>query len=253
VGWYATTPEAELAGTEMMPGPSLNPAVDGYALTADGNIIHTRATLNYRIADPITFVFNFVNASNAVQNALDNALHYAATRSLVDDVLTRDVIGFNELVKRRTTELVAKQNLGIVVEQCTVQSIPPRQLRDAFANVLKAEIARSKALNEARSHENQVTNKAGADAQSRLNLAESERVRVVADLKSRAEVFSTLLPKYNENPSLFVQQRLTESLGRVMTNVQDKIFLTEGENGRTKELRLLLNRELPKAKTEEPR
>jgi hypothetical protein len=62
-----------------------------------------------------------------------------------------------------------------------------------------------------------------------------------------------LLPKYNENPSLFVQQRLTESLGRVMTNVQDKIFLTEGENGRTKELRLLLNRELPKAKTEEPR
>ena len=80
----------------MMPGPSLNPAVDGYALTADGNIIHTRATLTYRIADPITFVFNFVNASNAVQNALDNALHYAATRSLVDDVLTRDVIGFNE-------------------------------------------------------------------------------------------------------------------------------------------------------------
>jgi regulator of protease activity HflC (stomatin/prohibitin superfamily) len=76
---------------------------------------------------------------------------------------------------------------------------------------------------------------------------------VVADLKSRAEVFLSLLPKYNENPSLFVQQRLTESLGRVMTNAQDKIFLTEGENGRTKELRLLLNRELPKAKTEEPR
>ena len=253
VGWYATTPEAELAGTEMGPGPSLNPAVDGYALTADGNIIHTRATLTYRIADPITFVFNFVNASNAVQNALDNALHFAATRSLVDDVLTRDVIGFNELVKRRTTELVAKQNLGIIVEQCTVQSIPPRQLRDAFASVLKAEIARSKALNEARSHENQVTNKAGADAQSRLNLAESERVRVVSDVKSRAEVFLALLPEYNANPSLFVQRRLTESLGRVMTNVQDKIFLTEGENGRTKELRLLLNRELPKAKTEEPR
>jgi len=119
--------------------------------------------------------------------------------------------------------------------------------------VLKAEIARSKALNEARSHENQVTNKAGADAQSRLNLAESERVRVVSDVKSRAEVFLALLPEYNANPSLFVQRRLTESLGRVMTNVQDKIFLTEGENGRTKELRLLLNRELPKAKTEEPR
>jgi len=251
VGWYATTPEAELAGTEMGPGPSLNPAIDGYALTADGNIIHTRVNLTYRISDPITFVFNFVNASNAVQNALDNAVHYAATRSLVDDVLTRDVIGFKETVRRRTTELVASQNLGIVVEQCSVQSIPPRQLRDAFANVLKAEIARSKALNEARSHENQVTNKAGADSQARLNLAQSERVRLVSEVKSRAEVFLALLPQYNENPGLFVDRRLTESMGRVLTNVQDKIFLTEGENGRRKELRLLLNRELPKARTTE--
>jgi modulator of FtsH protease HflK len=253
VGWYATTPEQELAGTEPMAGPTLNPAVDGYVLTADGNIAHARATLTYRIADPITFVFNFVNASNAVQNALDNALHFAATQYPVDNILTRDKIGFSETVRRRTTELATRQNLGIVVEQCTVEGIPPRQLRDAFANVLKAEIARSKALNEARSHENQVTNKAGADAQSRLNLAESERVRLVAEVKSRADVFLALLPKYNENPGLFVQQRLTESLGRVMTNVQDKIFLTEGDNGRTKELRLLLNRELPKAKTEEPK
>jgi len=251
VGWFATTPEQELAGTEPMPGPTLNPAIDGYVLTADGNIIHTRATLTYRIADPITFVFSFVNASNAVQNALDNALLYAAARRTVDDILTRDVIVFNELVRRRTMELVAAQNLGIVVEQCTVQSAPPRQLRDAFASVLKAEIARSKALNEARSHENQVISKAGADAQSRLNLAESERVRLVSDLRSRAEVFLALLPTYDENPNLFVQRRLTASLGRVMTNVQDKIFLTEGDNGRTKELRLLLNRELPKARTTE--
>jgi len=65
VGWYFTTPEQELAGFEPPAGPSLNPAADGYALTADGNIVHTRATLTYRINDPIGYVFNFVNASNA--------------------------------------------------------------------------------------------------------------------------------------------------------------------------------------------
>ena len=78
-------------------------------------------------------------------------------------------------------------------------------------------------------------------------------MRVVTDLKSRAEVFIALLPTYNANPNLFVQRHLTETLGRVLTNAQDKIYLPEGENGRTKELRLLLNRELPKAKTEEPK
>src|SRR5215472_8801326 len=48
VGWYATTPELELAGTEPPPMPTLNPAVDGYLLTSDDNIVHSRATLTYR-------------------------------------------------------------------------------------------------------------------------------------------------------------------------------------------------------------
>jgi len=79
VGWFAITPEQEMAGAEPYAVASLNPAVDGYALTADGNIIHTRATLTYRIEDPVGFVFNFVNASNAVQNTLNNALIYTAS------------------------------------------------------------------------------------------------------------------------------------------------------------------------------
>src|SRR5258708_10607193 len=58
VGWYATTPEMELAGTEPFPNASLNPAIDGYALTADGNIVHTRAVLTYHITDPVHYAFN---------------------------------------------------------------------------------------------------------------------------------------------------------------------------------------------------
>src|SRR5476649_2342669 len=55
-GWYLTTPEAELSGEEMPSGTSLNPAVDGYVITADRNIIHTRATLYYHIEQPVDFV-----------------------------------------------------------------------------------------------------------------------------------------------------------------------------------------------------
>ena len=89
--------------------------------------------------------------------------------------------------------------------------------------------------------------KASADASSRTNTAASERARLVADVSSRAAQFQDLLPKYQQNPRLFVQQRLTESLGRVFTNAQDKIFLAESVNGKPKELRLLLNRETPKS------
>ena len=257
VGWYATTPEQEVAGTEETSLPvtyPLNPLVDGFVLTADRNIIHTRATLTYHISDPITYVFNFVNASNAVQNALDNALDYAASTMTVDDILYRDVAGFKDLVRKRVVQLVDQENLGVDVEECLVQSRPPRQLRDAFDSVLKAALTRQKVLEDAHSYEAQVSSKAGADAQSLINLAESERSRLVNEVSSQADRFNDLLPKFQANPQLFVQQRLTDTLGRVLTNAQDKIFLTDGPGGSAgnpKELRILLNRPPPKQKSDE--
>jgi membrane protease subunit HflK len=259
VGWYATTPEQEVAGTEPTSLPvsyPLNPLVDSYVLTADRNIVHTRATLTYHISDPVTYVFNFVSASNAVQSALDNALVYAASSFNVDDILTRDVAGFKEAVRKRVVALVGQQNLGIDVEECLVQSRPPRQLKDAFDSVLKATLARQKLFQDAQSYGTQVSSKAGADARSLINFAESDRSRLVNEVRSQANRFNDLLPKFRQNPALFAQQRLTETLGRVLTNAQDKIFLAEGAGGigaggNPKELRVLLNREPPKQKGDE--
>ncbi len=250
VGWYAVTPEQELAGVEPPAAGSLNPAVDGYVLTADENIIHTRATLTYKIHDPIRYAFGFVNASNAVQNALDNALLEASTRFKVDDILVRDQLGFREAVRSGIAKLIDAQDLGIQIDQCSVQSVPPRQLKEPFANVLKAELTRSKVLNEARSAENQTTNKASADAESLVNLAQSERARLVGDVRAQADRFNEVLPEFQRQPQLFVQQRLTETLGRVFTNVQDKIYVTEAADGKSKEVRLLLNREIMKRPVE---
>src|SRR5476649_1944529 len=74
IGWYLTTPEQELSGEELPAGLSLNPAIDGYAITADRNIVHTQVTLKYHIDDPIAYIFNFASASNSIQNTLNNAL-----------------------------------------------------------------------------------------------------------------------------------------------------------------------------------
>ena len=250
VGWYATTPEQELAGTEPPPGNSLRPGVDGYVLTADGNILHARATLDYRINDPIRFVFDFASATNVIRDALDNALVYAAARFKVDDILTRDRMAFQEAVRRRASDLLDAQRVGVVVERCNVQPLQPRWLTDAFNRVLQAEVTRSKVLEEARSYENQVLSKARADAASHLNTAESERTLLVKSVAADADRFKELLPQYRANPGLFEQQWLTEAITKVLATAQDKIFLPERADGKTRELRLLFNREPPKPKTE---
>ena len=253
VGWYATTPQQELAGTELPAGPSLNPAFDGYAITADGNIVHTRATLSYRIEDPIRYVFDFVIASNAVQNAVNNALLRTAAQFKVDDILTRDVIAFQDAVRKRVIQLIETQKLGIIVEQCSVESKAPRQLKQAFDAVITAGQNRSKILNEARSYENQTLSRAGAEASAAVNIAESDRTLLVEAVAADAARFKGVLSKYEGNPDLFMQQHLVQTMGRVLTNVSEKIYLPDRADGKSRQLRLLLNREPPKPKTEEAR
>jgi membrane protease subunit HflK len=242
-GWYLTTPEAELSGEEMPAGASLNPAIDGYVITADRNIIHTRATLSYHIDNPKSYVFDFVSASNTVQNVLDNALLYTAAKFNVDDILTRDVDGFREAVQARVSDLADQAQLGIVIDQCDVQSIPPRQLQPVFSEVTTARENRNKALNEANSYTNRVFNESGAQATSITNAAAVASANYVKSITSEAKRFGDLLPQYQTNSTLFVQQTFVQAMGQAFTNVQDKMFLPVHADGKPVELRLQLNRE----------
>ena len=253
VGWYATTAAEEAARTEPEPGPSLNPVKDGYLLTGDENILHVRANLRYRIAEPgLRYMLDFANASNLVQNAFNNALIYTASRYAVDDALTRDQAGFREMTRDRLQAIVARLNLGITEIQIdNVQIIPPRQLKAAFARVSEAEVLRSKDLNEAKTYENETISKARADAEARKNLGEAERTRLVEFIAAEVERFTNTLPAYRANPALFTQQRRAEALRTIYTNAQEKIVALNAGTATNRTLWLQISRELPTLKEQE--
>jgi membrane protease subunit HflK len=248
VGWYATTPEQELSGMEMPPGQSLNPAVDGYAITADRNIVHTRATLHYHIEDPIRYVFDFVSASNTVQNMLNNALLYTAARFNVDDILTRNVFGFQEAVRQRVSELAEQERVGIAIDQCEVKSIAPRQLKSVFDQVTIARENRNKLITAAHSYENQVLNQSSGQAASITNEAATASGNYVKSINAEARRFGDLLPEYKSNPSLFRQSAFLQTVGTVLTNAEKWVEPT-ANNGKSTQVRLMLNREPPAPRT----
>lgn len=255
VGWYATTPAQEAARNEPPPRETLNPAVDGYVLTADANIIHVRAQLRYRISDPLEYIFGFTNAAGLVTNALDNALFFAAAQFPVDDALTRNVAGFNEKVTARVTQLADEQKLGISVEQVTLNVIPPRQLSEKFRAVLDASVRRDQVLNEARSFTNEVRSRAIGEAATTLSLAQSESNRLVEVVGAEAKRFTDVLPQYRENPELFQQLRVAEVVRRVLTNAEERIYVPAREDGKSRTLRLDLSRApiKPKPRPEPPK
>ncbi|HTY88764.1 MAG TPA: protease modulator HflK [Candidatus Acidoferrum sp.] len=254
-GWYYMSRDEEILfkATGKIPpsAASLNPAVDGYVITADQNIVHTRATLYYHIADAIRYVFEFASASNTVQNALNNALLSTAARFNVDDILTRDVAGFQDAVLRQVSDLTEREQLGVVIDRCVVQSVAPRQLQDVFDQVTTARENRNKLLNDAHSYESQVLIQAGAQATTITNAAEADRARYVESITAEGKRFNDLLPKYASNPNLFAQQTFLQAVGPALTNA-DKWIQPVTESGKSMEVRLMLNREPPSPKTAAP-
>lgn len=258
VGWYATTPEMELAGTEPPPRASLNPQSDGYAITADTNIIHIRVTVPYQIDDPRTAIFNFASGtnhefnlagiSNAVLNAANNALIATAARFNADDILINKVYEFQDAVQARITELAETEHLGVVIKPCFVKSIPPRQLEAVFAQVTSARQNRDKLLSDALGEQSRILSQAGADAASITNAAESASHRYVASIQSDAEVFTNLLPRFVSNPALFAQMEATKAAAAMLANAGEKKFIDTHADGKPIDLRLLLNNELPQQK-----
>jgi len=252
VGWWATTPAMEAAGVPPPASESLKPAVDGYALTGDGNIIHVRGTLRYRIAEPgLSYMFDFARASNVVLSALNNALIHASASYTVDYALSRDIAGFREKVRSRLENTVARQKLGIVIEQIDVQAAPPRKLAPNFAAVSEAEARRATDVTEARSYFNETINRGKGEAAIRIAAGETDRTRLVEFVAAEAERFKGLLPEYEKNPDLFRDMRRAETFQRIFTNAQQKYLLPPQIHGKRTEIRLQLGREPEQIKAPE--
>ncbi len=242
-GWHAVTPEMEALGQEPQPRGFLSPESEGYVLSADGNIIHARTTLRYRVDNPLRYRFGFTNVAKILTNVANNAVIYAASRMTADAALYRDKAAFRDLVLGRVQNQIDELNLGITLEPSDVETKPPVDVRAAFDNVVAAEQERSREISDARGYRDEVTRRALGEAQALINDGMAQSNRFVRMVESLGQSFNEMLPEYEKNPWLFRNRLLTARMERVLTNAQEKMFLPGLQPGASREVRLNLSRE----------
>lgn len=236
--WARIEPADEQAGNITPPRDRdrLNPAADGHVLTADGNIIHVRAALKYRITDPLAYAFRFSSASNLLANALDNAIYHTASTYQADVALYKDQSGFRESVRSRLENWIARSQLGVTVDLLEVQTAAPGFVAEAFEAVTKAEQSRSTKISDAEGEANTIVGKASGEAQAILAGGQVSSNALVQAVTADADAFERQREFFRRDPDLFKRRLLADSMSRVVTNANHVFFLESDE------LRLLLNR-----------
>ena len=197
----------------------------GTMLTEDENVVIVEMDVQYRISDPVKYLYSVVNPDNTLLEATDSALRYVVGHTLMDDILTSG----REMVRQNTRELLTQiiepYNTGLtIVDVNFLPARAPDQVKEAFDDAIAAQEDEQRYKREAEAYANEVLPKAEGQVQRIKQEAEGYRSQVVLKAEGEVARFEKVLPEYNAAPDITKTRIYLETMQEVLGKSQ-KIFL----------------------------
>ncbi|AXO60367.1 FtsH protease activity modulator HflK [Ectopseudomonas oleovorans] len=213
----------------------------GAMLTEDENIIEVPLTVQYRVSSLQDFVLNVDQPEVSLQHATDSAVRHVVGSTEMDQVLTegRELIATE--VRERLQRFLDNYRTGITITQVNIQSAAaPREVQEAFDDVIRAREDEQREKNQAESYANGVIPEARGQAQRMLEEANGYRDEVIARAQGEADRFTKLVAEYRKAPEITRERLYIDTMQEVMSNTS-KVLVT-GDKGQNNLLYLPLDK-----------
>ncbi len=206
-----------------------DPAGDDF-LTGDLNLATVEAIVQYRVADPVRFLFG----SRSVEESLSSAAGSALVRELagrgIDNVLTSGRAEVADRVGRALQESADHLGLGVSIRAVRLGRVaPPDAVAPAFADADRARSDRRRAVVGAEEYRD----RARADAEGRVvevaDRAEAHRDRLVQSARGEADRFTRVLAQAIRDPDATRRRLYLEALAELMPRFARKVVVEPGE------------------------
>ncbi|MDG9977533.1 FtsH protease activity modulator HflK [Ectopseudomonas oleovorans] len=213
----------------------------GAMLTEDENIIEVPLTVQYRVSNLQDFVLNVDQPEVSLQHATDSAVRHVVGSTEMDQVLTegRELIASE--VRERLQRFLDNYRTGITITQVNIQSAAaPREVQEAFDDVIRAREDEQREKNQAESYANGVIPEARGQAQRMLEEANGYRDEVIARAQGEADRFTKLVAEYRKAPEITRERLYIDTMQEMMSNTS-KVLVT-GDKGQNNLLYLPLDK-----------
>lgn len=213
----------------------------GQMLTEDENIIEVPLTVQYKINNLQAFVLNVDQPEVSLQHATDSAVRHVVGSTVMDQVLTEGREAMAADVRERLQRFLDNYRTGILVTQVNLQSAAaPREVQEAFDDVIRAREDEQREKNQAESYANGVIPEARGQAQRMLEEAAGYRDAVISRAQGEADRFTKLVTEYRRAPEVTRERLYLETMQEVMSNTS-KVLVT-GDSGQNNMLYLPLDK-----------
>lgn len=209
-------------------GQNLTDTDNGIMITSDFNLLNIDFYLEYRVSDPVAYLYNSENPEQILSNVALANIRTVVSNYTVDEAMTTGKGQIQADIKEAIISDLDKENIGLTVVNITVQdSEPPTsEITAAFKSVETAKQGADTAMNNALQYQNSEIPSAEADADAIIQQAEATKAARIAEANGQVARFNEMYEQYAQFPLITKRRMFYEKLNEVIPGC--KIIITDG-------------------------
>jgi len=196
-------------------------------LTGDLNIADLEWIVQYRVKDPVKYLFNVRNIEKTIRDGSEATIREIVGDRSVDEVIILSRKEINDLAQIKLQKLLDGYQTGVEIVTINLQNVnPPDKVKPAFDNVNSSKQEKERIVNEAWEQYNKVIPEARGKAKQTIQEAEGYAVNRVNRAQGEADRFNQIYQEYKLSKSVTRKRLYLETMEEIIPTI-DKLFIID--------------------------
>jgi len=203
--------------------------VESLMLTGDLNVIDVQWIIQYRIEDPVRFLFYVRETPKTIRDITESVMRRVVGNRLGSDVLTVGRVEVSSEAKAEIQKILTEYETGVRLVTVELQDVtPPDAVKPAFNEVNEARQDRERTINQAQEQANKEIPKARGVAAQSISQAEGYALERVNRASGEANRFNAILDEYTRAPEVTRRRLYLESLAGFLAEMKG-VYIVDTE------------------------
>ncbi len=195
-------------------------------LTGDENIIRVEFIVQYKIKDPVAYLFNVKNPRITIFKAAEASMREIIGKNDIDTALTTGKAKIQQECRLLLQSIVDKYKLGVKILTVQMQDVhPPKEVIEAFKDVASAKEDKERLINEAEAYRNDIIPKAKGEAAKIINQALAYKQAVINKAIGDTKRFELILAKYKQEKDITKKRIYLDIMEKILKD-SEKIVIS---------------------------
>lgn len=206
--------------------------MESVMLTGDLNIGDVEWIVQYRVKDPVEYLFNVRNVEETIRDLSESVTREVVGDRSVDEVivLTRKEIA--DETQQMLQGLLDEYKSGIEIVTVNLQNVnPPERVKPAFNEVNSAKQEKEKIINQAWQNYNEVIPEARGKAKRTIEEAQGYAINRVNRANGDADRFIQMYNTYKSAKTVTRKRMYLETMQKILPNVEKVYIVDEEQKG----------------------